>query len=322
MQMKDVSDEEMRKIESGAKKPEDKMDGLSDSELIEMVQKIKKGEQPKNTEIIDTPSQLEDIEMPKAEVQETVSKVQLNERRLDSNYWKIEGLPSQNKFYSVETEIQGRPMKVLEIKKISSMGLTNGDFILNDILKKTVIGIDINDLYIADKLFIIFWLRANTYRESGYVVPFVCPKCDNESKYHFEIDSLEIQHIGKEFSPDKPIKVGGNTITYDYLRISDELYLNRFKEINSKALGEVDEELLSMAQMVKTIDGKEQSLLQKYYWIIDMSPGEYSYLRAYMEKNGMGIKPMVNVVCKNCGGSAQVAVSFRSEFFIPEYQFE
>ena len=313
--MQDISDDELRQIERSSKQSINDSN-VSDNQLIELVKKIKNGDTSNSTTQLVQPKIVEPEEVPRNFYN------QLTQTDQNTNYWKISGLPSKGKFYPTGTEIQGRPLKVLEIKKISSMNDQNGDFILNDIIRKVIIGIDFNEIYVADKLFLIFWERANTYRESGYVVPFTCNKCGKQSNYHFEIDKLEIQEIGDDFDPTKEIKIGSDVITYDYLKIKDELYIERFRELNSKSVGEIDAELLAMAQMVKTVNGKEVSLMQKYYWIINMNPGDYAYLKTYMEKNGMGIKPYVNVSCQECGGTAPVAVSFREDFFIPEYKFE
>lgn len=317
--MKDVDDREMEQIEKNTRIVPDNKE-VSDKKLIDMVQKIREG---KITEGFTTasnyivPPKIIEPEVP--QFQQSVIDVMSS----NTNYWKINGLPSKGKFYPSGTEINGRPMKVLEVKKISSMNEENGDFILNDVVKRTTKGIVFEEMYIADKLFIIFWLRANTYRESGYTVPFICNKCEKKSEYHFEINNLEVQQISDDFDPKKEIKLNsGDKFTYDYLRVKDELYIDRFKELNSTAIGDIDKELLAMAQMIKTINGNEKTLLEKYYWLVEMNPGDYSYIRTYMDKKGMGIKPYINVTCNECGGTAVVAVSFREEFFIPSFKFE
>jgi hypothetical protein len=73
------------------------------------------------------------------------------------NYWAINGLPSNYLLYPKGTQILGRPLKVLEVKKLSSINEENADFIINDILKRTIKGINIDNLLVADKLFIILW---------------------------------------------------------------------------------------------------------------------------------------------------------------------
>jgi len=313
--MKDISDEELKMLEQNKIENRNKAESISEEKMIEMVQKINRGEKvfpiTNNEQKIIEPEYAPKMSVPN--FQDQVVK---------SNYWKIDGLPSKSKFYSEGTEILGRPLKVLEVKKISSMTDNNGDFILNDIIRKTITGIDVNELYVADKLYIIFWLRANTYRESGYVVPFVCSKCGKKSEYHFEINNLEVQQISDDFNPRKELKIGNSNITYDYLKIKDELYLSKFKELNSNTIGEIDDEILAMSQMVKTINGIQKTLLEKYYWMIELEPGDFAYLKNYIEKKGMGIKPFVMVECQKCGGTGPVGVTFQEYFFVPEYKFE
>ena len=278
-QMRDISDEELNRIERETRKPRQlQSNEISEEQMISMVDKIRKGENvvPNQPKVVEP----EDVKMQVPSFMNQTS---------NANFWKIEGLPSKGRFYSEGTEILGRPMKVLEVKKVSSITEDNGDYILNDVIRKTTTGIDINNMYIADKLYIIFWLRANTYRESGYVIPFVCPKCEKKSDYHFDINNLEVQLLSDDFSPEKEIKVGNAAIKYDYLRVKDELYINRFRELNSELVGEIDAELLAIAQMIKTINGQNKTLLEKYYWITELDPGDFSYLKTFIEKKGMGI---------------------------------
>jgi len=318
MQMKDIDENEWKQIETGSvnQVPISTNKDIDDAELIARFKKLKENEFKMEDELQQSPKLIE----PTLPIQQKYSNIiDVPKESSDINYWKIVGLPSKGKFYPTGVDIVGRPMKVLEVKKISSMTEENGDFILNDILKKTTRGIAVEDIYVADKIFIIFWLRANTYRESGYVVPYVCPKCEKKSDYHFGVDNLEVQEVSDDFEPNKEYKlIGGQVITYDYLKIKDELYIDKFTELNKAVIKEVDVELLAIAQMVKTINREEKTLLQKYNWVTELTPGDYSHLRSIIEKKGMGVKPYVNATCKECGGSAAIAVSFREDFFLPE----
>jgi hypothetical protein len=239
------------------------------------------------------------------------------------NYWPIKGLPSKYKLYPEGTKIEGRPLKVLEVKKISSINESNADFIINDVLRRTIKGIDIDNLLVADKIFIILWLRSNTYRDSGYVVDFKCPRCEKESNYHFELDNLETKYLADSYDPNKILTMpSGNKISLKFLTIGDELYLDRFKEMNSQVIGGIDAELLSLARMITSINGEEKSLIEKYHYIVDMDPGDFSYIGSYIEKFGMGIQPYMNIKCNDCGGTSPMGISFRSDFFVPSYKFD
>jgi len=93
----------------------------------------------------------------------------------NSNYWEIKGLPTRCRLYPNNTLIEARPLKVIEVKKLASINDNNADYVINDIIRRCVrvTGIkDSGELFLADKLFIIFWLRGVTYRDSGYTVEF------------------------------------------------------------------------------------------------------------------------------------------------------
>lgn len=252
------------------------------------------------------------------------SEAMLNmSQQVSPNYWEITDLPSKFKLYPKGTRIMARPLKVLEVKKLSSLNEDNADFITNDILQRTVKGIALQDILIADKMCMIFWLRANTYRESGYVVKFDCPKCEKESQFHFSLDNLEIQYLSESYDPDKPITMlNGDKVQIKFLTIGDQIYLNKFKEMNSEAVQDIDEDLLQMARMIVSVNGEKKSLLNAYHYLITIDPKDFSYINTWFKKNGMGLKPWMNVECQKCGGTSPMGISFRPDFFIPEYNVE
>lgn len=239
----------------------------------------------------------------------------------NSNYWEIKGLPSGGRLYPEGTKILGRPLKVIEIKKISSLTAESAEYVINDILKRTIRGIDIDKLYVADKLFLIFWLRANSYKDSSYVVNFVCNKCEKESSYHFNLNNLTVQYLSDEYDATKDTTLPtGNKIKIKFLTIGDTNKVERFKEINRGALGEIDDELLSLAASISEINGQEKGLLEKYNFVLNMSPEDFSYIISYIDKFGMGVKPELNVTCSICGGAAQVVAGFSGSFMLPTYK--
>jgi len=299
MQFENVSDSELNQALSNSKTVTPGIDKKTEDEII------RKSVEAMQTKSVNRATENNPMLMPEN----------------NSNYWFIEGLPSRYKLYPEGTKIYGRPLKVLEIKKLSSINDTNADYVINEVLRKTIKGINIDDLYIADKLFIVFWLRANTYRESGYVVNFTCSKCETESQYHFEINNLEVQQLSEDFNPNNELKLkNGEPIKINFLTIKDSLVVERFKEMNTKLFGEIDNELINIAEMIKEVNGQKLTLLEKYRFVLDMEPGDFSYISQYIETNGMGIKPYMNVKCEKCGGTAPVGITFHSAFLFPNYK--
>lgn len=252
-------------------------------------------------------------------------KTMLENKKVDNaNYWEIKGLPTRNRLYQPNTLVEARPLKVIEVKKLASINETNADYVINDIIRRCVRVnggmIDVGELFLADKLFIIFWLRGTTYRDSSYTVEFDCPKCGKKSKYHFEIKNLEVSYLKDDYDPNKIFELeNGDAIKLRFLKIKDELEIERFVEINQKLLGEIDTELLALASMITEINGNTAlTLAEKYNYVLDISPGDLSYLTTYLEEYGIGIEPTMNIECRECGGVVPMGVTFRPDFFLPK----
>lgn len=252
---------------------------------------------------------------------EALSKAASN----NSNYYKITGLPSDGLLYPKGTEICGRPLKVTEIKKLSAIGEGNSEFIIQDILKKTIIGIEIDNIYMADRLFLLLWLRYNSFKDSNFKVDFECTKCESDSTFHFNVnEDIEVQQLSPDYSPDKIIElcISKKRIKLKYLTIGEHNKLTNFKEKNKKSLMGFDDELLGLAEMITEVDGDELSLIEKYNFVERLDSQDYVMLTNYIDKYGMGIKPYMNVTCDKCGGKSLMAVTFHRSFMLPTYNFK
>jgi len=239
----------------------------------------------------------------------------------NSNRWEIEGLPSKGRLYPEGTKIIGRPLKVIEVKKLASITDGTANSVINDIIRRAVRGIDVDDLLMADRLFIVMWLRANTYRDSAYVVQFDCPQCNKASQFHFQVDDLDVKYLSDSYDPSMEVPLpSGSRVTIRFLTVGDTEKNERFKVMNIDLLKEIDDELLNLASMLNTIDGERTSMLEKYNFVLGMDPDDFAFLATYIDENGMGLKPVMNVTCTDCRRITPVGITFRSEFFLPTYK--
>jgi hypothetical protein len=257
------------------------------------------------------------------DIEETTAKVQevIPEKTVVSkdNYYVIKGLPSGGKFYPQGTEIMGRPLKVLEVKQLSAINEDNADNIINSILRKSVKGLPIDDILIADKLFIMFWLRTNTYRESNYILNYKCGTCKEEVSYEFLLENLGIKNVPDTFSIERlTFKLKGNQdeIKFGFPTIKQERVADEFKN-NASYINNIDTDIVGLCVLIKSINGESKSMLEKYNYIISLDPSDYAYLISYINKWSFGIDPIVNATCKNCGGVSLMGVSFQGDFWIP-----
>jgi DNA-directed RNA polymerase subunit M/transcription elongation factor TFIIS len=235
------------------------------------------------------------------------------------NTWAITDLPSKFKLYSEGTKLVGRPLKVLEVKKLATMDENNVNQIINDIVRKTIKGIDIQNLLIADKLYLVFWLRANTYRDSGYQVSFKCGKCGENSTYNFSLNSIKIRYIDDDYNPEGVITlpVSKDNIVTKFLRVKDEEAVDEFK--SSDKILDINDDVVSVAASIEKINDKTYSLHDRYMYLVNAQPADYAFLESAISKNDVGINPIMNVKCNKCKGVSPVGVTFRSDFFIPDY---
>lgn len=239
----------------------------------------------------------------------------------DDNFWLVKDIVTKYKMYPEGTEIYARPLKVIEIKKLASLSDSNVDFIINDILKKATRGLQVEDMYVADKIYLMLFLRANTFKDSSYVIKYMCPKCEKETSYHFGLDMLNINYLPDDYDPNAEFELmNKDTVSTRFLRVKDDIEAGRFRE-NSANL-DIDEELLTMAGMINTINGESVPLHQKYLYLIDLEGESFIDLKSYMEKYSIGVDPVMNVVCSNCGGTSPMGITFHPAFFVPTRRFE
>lgn len=262
-----------------------------------------------------------EVIQPKEEIQ---PKPEVKKQPVNDNdfFDVIDGLPTGGKLYEEGTEIKARPLKVAEVKMLAGMTEATANNVVNDILQRAVRGIEIDNLYTADKLYIMFWLRANTYKESGYEVKFECPLCNSNSQYAFELDALNI----KELSDDDIDKLdqqfelpNGDKIKFKLLTIKDENDNEKFLKQNKNSMLLFDEEILGVCRMIKDVNGEKQGMIDKYMYLTEkLSPVDYAYLESYLEKSSVGLEPTIDVKCQKCGGASDTMLPFRPDFFLPK----
>lgn len=239
------------------------------------------------------------------------------------NYWEISNLPSGGIFYGGR-KIMARPLNVLEVKMLASINEANVNFVINQVLSRVIRGIDVPDLLVADKLYIIFWLRANTYKDDGYKVEFDCVHCDETSNYEFNLNMLNIEVIKEKYlNINEMMTPNGIKFTARYLTVKEENKVSNFLE-NYNGSEKFDEEILNLANMIENINGENLTLLQKYNFFLSdkCTPQDYAYIESFIRHIDFGVNPIMQVKCTKCGRISPVAISFRADFFVPKYTFE
>lgn len=242
-------------------------------------------------------------------------------KKAESNLFQIVDLPSRYALYPKGVKLYGRPFKVKEVKKLSTMNSTNYNSVINEVLSDCISGIDIGEIYLADKLYLLFWLRANTYKNSNFTTEYVCGQCGENNEYVFDVDSFSINYLPENFEFEKKKLLNSeDVLEFDFPKVRDEARIEMFKDANSKK--DIDEDTLQLATYIKTINGEKKNLSQICDFLLNLdSPEDYAFIESYIQENEFGVSPEVKVHCKKCKSVNSLPFSFRSDFFVPKYNF-
>lgn len=238
---------------------------------------------------------------------------------------KMNELPTRGILYPEGTQIRVRPLKIVEVKQLASLDESNLNDVTNMILNQVVDGVDVETIYAADKLYLIFLLRAITYKEKGINVDFDCPKCSQASQYAFTLDNLNIVQIQDNYLDNKIVEIEDvGTYEFKYQTIKDELFLEKIRnhEITDKTLlaytRAIDPSILELAMTIEKIDGESVNLTQVIMNLTNLDPIAYSELETSYEEFVIGLQVTMDVKCNKCGGGSTLPIPFHGEFFLPK----
>lgn len=244
--------------------------------------------------------------------------------KLDNkNFHEINGLPSRGLLYPEGTKILGRPFTVREVKKLATMTESNYHSVIKDVLTGCIRGVNIDDIAVSDKIYIIFWLRANTYKDSNFTTPYICEHCHRETEYSFDVGAFDFTYLSDDFkASDLTITLlNGAVLALKYLTIADENRINIFKASLRNGLSQYDDLDIAIASMIESINGNKPSMKAACEYLNSIDPQSWAQLNTYVSKIDFGVQPIIDAECKHpdCRGVSQVKVTFRSDFFIPTY---
>lgn len=259
------------------------------------------------------------------DIDETVSREDsvFVQQSNDDGYHEITNLPSKGKLYPEGTRITGRPFTVREVKKLATMNENNYHQVIKDVLSGCIRGINIDSIVVSDKIYIIFWIRANTYKDANFTTPYTCEHCGRETEYTFDVGAFEFTYLSETFKPsDLTIQLmNGSILELSYLTIADEDRISRFRVSMKSGLSQYDDLDIAIASMIRTINGKPTNIKSACEYIDGIDPSSWAQLSSFVSKIDFGVQPVIDAECRyqDCRGVSQVKVMFRSDFFIPNY---
>ena len=216
-------------------------------------------------------------------------------------------LPSKGKFYSLPdpaSPVRVRPMTFEDEKSIAILKKSDRINPINHLLSKCVINLNINDLLIMDKLYLLYKIREVSYGKD-YKAVITCPKCFADSEVTIDISVLLLDEIPEDLADPREITLPTlkKNAVVRFPRLKDEKYLD-FLENKS----------LQLWRFIDSIDGNTDKMvvskvLEKLP-IVDMH-----VIMNEITKPEYGLNSKINFICADCDGQSVVDIPIGENFF-------
>lgn len=225
-------------------------------------------------------------------------------------------LPSKGKYYA--TDLYVKKLSTIDIKNLSTLTADTIDGVMNSIIAHCVQGINVNDILVGDKFWLIFYLRNLTYNDYPFYVKYKCKECGKTAMYKTQMKDIIVNYIQDDFNPTYTME-NGDTIEIGFPTIGNEISKNQILREPEKYTvdGEIDEALLNIACYVKSINGSKISIMKAYNYICELDALSFTNFGNYMADIDFGVKPYFEIPC-DCTNKVIVPLSLSPEYFMPK----
>ena len=216
-------------------------------------------------------------------------------------------LPSRCKFYTLPdpaSPVSVRPMTFEDEKAIAAIKKSDKMDPINYLLARCVKNLNISELLLMDKLYLIYKLREVSYG-TDYKVNITCPKCSAESEVNVDISKLLVKEVPDDLSD--PRKIYLPTIKKDatvrFPRLKEEKYMNLLENKN-----------VQFWRFVEDIDGhKDKKVIAK---VLEKLPlADMHILIGELTKPDYGMDSQINYICGECEGESVLNIPIGENFF-------
>jgi hypothetical protein len=215
--------------------------------------------------------------------------------------------PSNNRFYTLKDPskpITVRPMTYEDERVAAKAKASSGD-ILTILLDRCVTNINVNDLFIFDKVYMLLKLREATYGRD-FETKVTCEKCGQNSEVKFDLTKVNVTSLPEEVSDPHvfELPVIKKEAAIRFPRIKDEIYLQ----------GDEDHIGKNIWRFVASIDkNTDPYIISK---VIEKLPIQDMH-RIVKEISGSnwGIDPKANFPCSHCNEEYEISLPLGENFF-------
>lgn len=213
-------------------------------------------------------------------------------------------LPSGGKFYSEKSpQIKINPIKFEDEKQLLS-SIKNNINPINVIIEKCSEGVDISELLIIDKLFLLLKIREISYG-AEYPASINCPACNQNSEVKIDLSKLLINDIPEDVEDPREILLPklNKKVKVRFPRVSDETFLQNQEQIYD-----------NIWRFVASVDGiSDPVFIAKA--IPRMHIMDIKYILKHIMRADLGLNPKFIFLCDKCGQKSDMEVPINENFF-------
>lgn len=217
------------------------------------------------------------------------------------NYWTIplNELPTRGLFYNKNAVIKLRGLSVMEVKFLATYQPAIATEICNEILSKCAYfeNISLEDLYLPDRTYLIFWIRNNSFsNRNGYGIDVKeCEHCKNPYSYNIKLENFNIKQLDT-FIP---------SVALPDAKIDLPLCIPKFKD----SLYKVEDEIETAALYINTTNTYDE----RKHFVENLSAKDFAILSSVLNVNYCGFQDMFEIQCPHCKGVTHVMIKIHDD---------
>ena len=211
---------------------------------------------------------------------------------LYNNYWKLikEEIPSMGYFYKPDSVIKIRPLYGPDGKYLSTLCPQNATDVINEIIQKCIIleNIQFDELLLADREYLIFWLRANSFSiNNGYELHLKCDKCGEQFNKEVQLAEFPTILLDENKAMDRIIDLPDCNLQV------------RLRQPRIKDLKKVSNDyIIELFMRYMDIDAPNKTLET---FLNGLSALDYSILKNNVDDMFIGFDRKITTYCPKCG---------------------
>src|ERR1700733_4732288 len=181
-----------------------------------------------------------------------------------------------------------------------------------------------DELLMGDVNAIMFAVRLMTYGKD-YPIEYTCEECGAKQKVDVYLtvvpkktadDVDDFQTEGLELM----LNGCGSKITMHLGRLKDEKVVSGQMRTMEKAdrvkQVDVDRALLSLAQLIDSIDGNTKMVLpEKFEFVLNLDGYDMNQVNDFIMASRIGLMPVPGIICKRCSWENEEVLQFNAAFF-------